>query len=131
MNKRIGQALATAAFTGAALTAAGTSTASATTWHYAWGDSHTPTTSWSTKNVGIGPHGSGVRFDVRCTGGGTYAVEIRKAGAGIRVTHNGGLKCDGRWYSLGRTGLSTKWAYYARISTDNGKRPLWVYTYWG
>ncbi|MGW2250078.1 hypothetical protein ACWCXH_07750 [Kitasatospora sp. NPDC001660] len=107
------------------------SPASAASWHYAWFDSHTPTTGWSTKNVGIGPGGSAVRFDVQCTGGGTYKIEARKSGIGVTVGGLDNLPCDGRWRSISFSHLNSRYAYYAHVSTHNGKRPLQVAAYWG
>ncbi|MFI9161486.1 hypothetical protein [Kitasatospora aureofaciens] len=108
-----------------------TSPASAASWHYAWFDTHTPTTGWFTKNIGLGPGGSSVRFDVWCSGGGSYKVEIRKAGVGIGVSQADHVPCDGHWYSVTTKHLNTRWAYYAHLSTHNGKRPLQVAAYWG
>ncbi|MFJ9847338.1 hypothetical protein ACIRYZ_44345 [Kitasatospora sp. NPDC101155] len=111
-----------------------TSPASAASWHYQWFDTHTPTTSWSTKNVGLGPGGRTVRFDVWCSGGGTYKVGIRKAGfGGADVATTGDVPCNSRWYTVSYTVKNerdTRWAYYAHLGTHNGKRPLQVAGYW-
>ncbi|MFF2079045.1 hypothetical protein ACFVXG_30370 [Kitasatospora sp. NPDC058162] len=106
-----------------------TSPASAASWQYQWFDKHTPTTGWSTKNVALGPGGTTVRFDVWCSGGGTYKVEIRKAGVGIHAGGVDNVPCDGHWYTV-TSRQDSRWAYYAHLGTHNGKRPLQVAAYW-
>ncbi|MGY4744979.1 hypothetical protein [Streptomyces sp. ATMOS53] len=103
------------------------STAASSDWQRAWYDSHTPTKHWSTANVSLGPHGSAVDARVRCTGGGSFKVDIRKAPTAVSVGHTRWVKCNGTyWISAG--GLSRRWAYYFHIDVT-AKRPLQVEAY--
>ncbi|MFF0629531.1 hypothetical protein [Streptomyces sp. NPDC004296] len=102
-------------------------TAAASGWKQQWYDSHTPTKHWSTANVSLGPGGSAVAADVRCTGGGTFKVDIRKAGLGISVGHTRPVPCSGT-YRVTKSHLSRRWAFYFHIDVT-ARRPLQVWAF--
>ncbi|MFF4733486.1 hypothetical protein ACFY3M_51555 [Streptomyces mirabilis] len=103
------------------------STAASSDWQWSWYDSHTPTKHWSTANVSLGPHGSAVAAYVRCTGGGSLRVQIRKAPSGATVWQSRWGGCYGTSY-FAKGGLGRKWAYYFHIDVT-AKRPLQVEAY--
>lgn len=85
--------------------ASGVLPARAVSWHYAWSDRHTPTKSWSTKNVYLPNKAVAVGVRFRCWAPGTIRVQIRnKDHVNVRTSGVHGCNGNWQWFSSGVSG---------------------------